>query len=67
MNAIQNDLNSLIEGFTRPEEKILDPMAGTGTTLICAKKLKRIPMGYEVNKNTWETAVGRIKKRFNNN
>jgi len=63
----ENDLNSLIEGFTRPEEKILDPMAGTGTTLICAKKLKRIPMGYEVNKNTWETAVGRIKKRFNNN
>jgi len=41
---------------------ILDPYAGSGTTLLAAKKLGIHFLGIEIEKTYYETAVKRLKK-----
>lgn len=50
-------LNSTIEG-----ETILDPFAGSGTTLIAAKKLKRNYIGVELEKEIYDSAYNKLLK-----
>jgi DNA modification methylase len=38
-----------IEELTKPGEVILDPMAGSGTTLVEAKLLKRVGIGFDID------------------
>jgi site-specific DNA-methyltransferase (adenine-specific) len=40
----------IIKLYSFPGDTVLDPFAGTGTTLIVAKKLGRKAVGYEINK-----------------
>ena len=56
----QDAVADLIERFSNPGDKILDLFAGSGTTLIAAKKLKRIPIGVEIE----EKNIGIIKQRL---
>ncbi len=41
--------NRLIKMFSFPDEIVLDPFLGSGTTSLAAKKLNRNSIGYEIN------------------
>lgn len=51
----------LIELTTTEGQIVLDPFAGSGTTLVAALKLGRRFIGYEQDKNYYDTAVKRIQ------
>ena len=39
----------LIEAYSKPGDIILDPFAGSGTTLVAARQMKRKPIGIELD------------------
>jgi site-specific DNA-methyltransferase (adenine-specific) len=49
-------LERFIELFTDENEVVIDPCAGSGTTLIAAKNLNRRAYGFEIKKNFFEDA-----------
>lgn len=53
----------LIEKFTRLEDVILDPFAGSGTTLIAAADLNRKSIGIEIEERYCEIAARRLASR----
>ncbi|BCB96833.1 hypothetical protein JZK55_17550 [Dissulfurispira thermophila] len=55
-----------IKYFSYAGEKVLDPFAGSFTTAIVAKKLGRIGIGIEINKQMFESVIKkRISEEFN--
>jgi site-specific DNA-methyltransferase (adenine-specific) len=54
-------LGRIIEACSNPVELVLDPFAGSGTTLAAAKKLGRRFLGYEISKQYAQ----QTKKRLN--
>ena len=46
----------LIEVFTDPGDVVIDPVAGSGTTLRAAYELGRSAYGFEVDKSFYEAA-----------
>jgi len=53
-------IESLIRDFTDPGDVILDPYAGSGTTLVSAKRLGRSSLGWERQENYFNQALQRI-------
>lgn len=49
-------LEKFIELFTDENEVVIDPVAGSGTTLIAAKNLNRRAYGFEIKKNFFDEA-----------
>jgi len=49
-----------IENLTLPEETVLDPFAGSGTTLIAARELGRRSIGIELERWACDEIVSRI-------
>lgn len=47
----------LIEVFTDPGDIVIDPCAGSGSTLRAAYELGRNSYGFEVDRNFYEKAV----------
>jgi len=53
----------IIDKFTKPGDLIVDPFAGTGTTLVASKNMKRRCIGYEIDKTNYESIIkGRIER-----
>ncbi len=55
-----NEALYLIEQLTDPNELILDPMCGSGTTLLAALQIHRRGLGIEISPSTVAIAKGRI-------
>jgi len=49
-----------IKLFTQPEEIVLDPFNGSGTTVVAAKRLKRNYVGIDINEEYCELARQRV-------
>lgn len=50
-------LKRLIEIFTDEEDVVIDPVAGSGSTLIACKQLNRSAYGFEIKKDFYKKAV----------
>lgn len=53
-------LKRLIEIFTDPGDVVIDPCAGSGSTLRAARELGRHSFGFEVNTAIWKRAVAEM-------
>jgi len=50
-------LKTLIKIFTDEKDVVIDPVAGSGTTLIAANELNRRAYGFEIKKNFYKDAI----------
>ena len=55
-------LENLIEIFSDEGDVIIDPVAGSGSTLIAAENLKRKAFGFEIKRNFFKDATELIEK-----
>ena len=53
-------LEHLIRIFTDPGDVVIDPCAGSGTTLLAANNLNRRAYGFEIKKNFYREAKEKI-------
>jgi site-specific DNA-methyltransferase (adenine-specific) len=54
------EAEKLVDQFTLPDQLVVDPMCGTGTTLVAAKNLDRECRGFEVDAEQVATARQRL-------
>jgi len=59
-----DELKPIIETFTKPGDLIIDPFAGSATTIIAAKKLNRSIIATEIEEETYYIAKNRINGIF---
>ena len=52
-----------IKAASKKRDLILDPFAGSGTTLLVARKLGRMAVGYELSREYCQMIVKRIKQQ----
>jgi site-specific DNA-methyltransferase (adenine-specific) len=57
-------LGRIIRSCSNPGELVLDPFAGSGTTLAVANKLGRRWLGFEISESYAEKALARIGKTY---
>ena len=55
-----NVIKRLIELFTDEGDVVIDPVAGSGVTLRCARELGRSSYGFEVSKEFYNKAVNEM-------
>ena len=55
-------MSEIIRDFVQPEETILDPFMGSGTTLISAHRMGLSATGIEKNPDYFDVAVERLKR-----
>ena len=53
-------LERMIEIFTDPGDVVIDPVAGSGTTLLAAKNLGRDAYGFEITKEMVKLANEKV-------
>ena len=57
-------LTKLIELFTDEGDVVIDPCAGSGTSIIAAANLGRKAYGFEIKKNFYQDACNLIKSQY---
>lgn len=57
-------LRRLVELFTDPDDVVIDPCAGSGSTLVAAGGLNRKTYGFEIKKNIYADACDNIRKNI---
>jgi len=62
----ESGVRRLIEIFTVENDFIIEPFAGSGTTILVAKEMNRKVVGAEIDKNEYEKALQRIEKHNQN-
>jgi site-specific DNA-methyltransferase (adenine-specific) len=55
----------LLEAFTKPGDVVLDPFAGSGSTLVAARDMGRHFFGIELDETHHRTASTRLASKFN--
>jgi site-specific DNA-methyltransferase (adenine-specific) len=55
-------IKELLNLFSKESDIVLDPFAGSGSTAVACKQLKRSYIGFEINKDYWRLAADRLKK-----
>lgn len=55
-------LKKLINLFTDPGEVVIDPVAGSASTLVAAAELKRKAFGFEIKKDFYKLAKARVDR-----
>lgn len=60
-------LERIIEIFTDKGDVVIDPCAGSGTTLLAAANMKRKAYGFEVNKKFCADAEQKVLKCIHHN
>lgn len=58
-------LKHLISLFTDPDDVVIDPFAGSGSTLIAAANLGRKAYGFEISKRFYSDACDALQKNIN--
>lgn len=53
-------MKALIELTTQENQIVLDPFSGSGTTLVAANELNRHYLGFEIDKNYYNTSLNRL-------
>lgn len=54
----------LLTDFTKPDETILDPFMGSGTTLVACAKMGRKGIGIELDPDYYEIACKRVEEAY---
>ena len=63
----EEELNGVIEKFTNIGDLILEPFAGSGTTIVAALKNKRRVIAAEIDENTYNISKAKVSQnQFNN-
>ena len=57
-------LENLIQIFTDPGEVVIDPVAGSGSTLLAAAQTGRRGIGFEIKKNFYKEAKEQVLKNI---
>ena len=57
-------MRALVRDYSRPGDLIVDPCAGAGTTLLAAVIEGRSSIGAEMNPETFELAVSRLRRGY---
>jgi site-specific DNA-methyltransferase (adenine-specific) len=60
-------LRRLIEIFTDPADVVIDPCAGSGTTMLAAEQCGRKAYGFEIKKNFYKEAQEKVLKNIQQN
>jgi DNA modification methylase len=61
----EQELNEIIEKFTNQGDLIVDPFAGSGTTIIASKKFGRSCIAAEIDEETYNIAKNKINENSN--
>jgi len=59
-------ISSFISFFTKSNQKVIDPFAGIGTTLVACDRTKRKGVGIELNKKYFKISQARTKQKIIN-
>lgn len=60
-------LERIIEIFTDPGDVVIDPCAGSASTLLAAANMQRRAYGFEVNKEFYDAAQSKVLRRIQPN